>query len=75
MEIVDLEGILNEMHELKKQACALDSNEEENVNKLALIEDAINRTNQDLNLLREKQSYETAFKARAKWYEQGGKVK
>ena len=27
-QIADLEGILNEMHELKKQVCALDSNEE-----------------------------------------------
>ena len=37
-EIAELESTLNEMHELKKQACALDSNVEENVNKLALIE-------------------------------------
>ena len=34
---------------------------------------AINITNHDLNLLREKQSSETAFKARANWYEQGDK--
>ena len=37
-EIANLEGILNEMHELKKQACTLDSNEEENINKFALID-------------------------------------
>ena len=36
-----------------------------NVNKLALIENAINRLNQDLSLLIDKQSSEIAFKARA----------
>ena len=72
-EIAELESTLNEMHELKKQACALVSNVEENVNKLALIEKAINRLNQDLSLLRDKQSSEIKFKARAKWYDQGEK--
>ena len=61
------------MHELKKQACARDSNVEENVNKLALIEKTINTLNQDLSLLRDKQSSEISFKARAKWYDQGEK--
>ena len=43
------------------------------MNKLALIEKAINRLNQDLSLLRDKQSSEIKFKARAKWYDQGEK--
>ena len=37
-EIAELESTLNEMHELKKQACALNSNVEENMNKQEIEE-------------------------------------
>ena len=36
---------------------------------LILIDNAISRTNNDLYILRQRQSADTAFKAKAKWYE------
>jgi hypothetical protein len=40
---------------------------------MELIDSAINRTKSDLELLREKSSSETKFRARAKWFELGEK--
>jgi exonuclease III len=71
-EIKDLEKVLNEMCELKSKACSLD-NEEEKLLKIELIDGAINRTNSDLKLLREKRSAETNFRAKAKWSDLGEK--
>ena len=71
-EISDLKKILNEMHDLKTQACTLDDDDEK-ANKISLIENTIHRTNSDLMILREKQSKETSFRARANWFDQGEK--
>ena len=67
-EIVDLEKIINEMCDLKSKACSMD-NLEERALKMDLIDSAINCINSDLRMLREKQSSETKFKARAKWFD------
>ena len=43
------------------------------LNKISLIEGTINRTNNDLGILREKQSKDTNFRSRANWSERGEK--
>ena len=67
-----LEDSLNAMHKLKTDACALVDGCER-LEKINLINGAINRLRNDLTLLREKQSAETRFRARAKWFEHGEK--
>ena len=69
-EILDLESTLNEMCELRTKASSIIGINER---KLDLIEGAIGRTDNDLRILREKQSSETNFRARAKWFEYGEK--
>ena len=71
-EIVELEESLNDMHNLKVKACALVDPVEKR-RKSVLIDAAINRLDGDLRILRLKQSSETAFRARANWYEHGEK--
>ena len=67
-DIEDLEKLVNEMHELKERACRL-GNSEERDRKIQATNEAINRVKDDLNVLREKTSAETNFRARAKWFE------
>ena len=50
---------------LKSKACSID-NEEEMAVKIDLIDGAINRTNSDLRILREKSSAVTKFRAKGK---------
>ena len=72
LEISDLEGTLNELQLLKATACSLEQNVSNKL-KLLHISDAINRVSNDIGVLWEKQSSETAFRARAKWYDLGEK--
>ena len=74
-EILELEKDLNDMHELKTQACGISGINvmNERREKINLITSAINRIESDLNLLRDKKSVETAFRSRANWFEYGEK--
>jgi hypothetical protein len=67
-EIKELEECLKKMHNFKVKTCSLDD-EGEKTRKSLLINAAKNRIDGDLRLLRLKQSSETAFRARANWYE------
>ena len=71
-EIGELEESLNDMHKLKVKACSLEDRIEK-TRKSELIDAAINRLDEDLRVLRLKQSAETAFRAKANGYEQGEK--
>jgi hypothetical protein len=71
-EISELELILNEMHALKNKLCNIENPVNKQI-KIQLIDEAISRTNDDLRILREKQSSDTNFRARAKWFEFGEK--
>ena len=71
-EIAELENDLNEMHELKVKACELEKSCKM-TRKINLIESAINHIDNDLRTLRAKQSAETSFRTRARWYEHGEK--
>ena len=70
--ISEIEESLDDMHKLKCAACAVLDNQDRET-KVGLITDAIDRLNNDLTLLREKQSASTSFKSRAKWFDQGEK--
>ena len=63
-EIAKMEISINEMQNLKASTNCMVKNHEVN-HKLGLIERAISRLNNDLTILREKQSSETAFRSRA----------
>ena len=63
---------MNELHSLKASACER-VNPVDKINKVSIIEDAIIRTNNDLDILRRKQTDETTFRAKARWYEYGEK--
>jgi hypothetical protein len=71
-EIKKLEESLNDMHNLKVEACGL-VDIDEKTRKSVLVDAAIKRLDGDLRILRLKQSSETAFRARANWYEHGEK--
>ena len=60
------------MHKLKCTACNVLDNQVRET-KVRLINEAIDRLNNDLALLREKQSASISFKSRAKWFDQGEK--
>ena len=68
-----MEESVNEMHELKVSACAAPESQVRD-RKVGLIDDAIARLVSDFTLLREKQSAKRAFRAKAKWFEQGEKT-
>ena len=63
-EISDLEVQLNDMKVIKEKACILDD-EVIGMRKVDLIEGAIVQIQNGLSVLREKQSAETSFRARA----------
>ena len=71
-DIEELEDSVNEMHGLNVSACASPESQARD-RKVGLINDAITRLVNDLTLLREKQSAKRAFRAKAKWFEQGEK--
>jgi hypothetical protein len=71
-EIVEVEESLNDMHNLKIKACSLDD-EVERIRKSRMTDAATNRIDGDLRFVKLKQTSETAFKARANWYECGDK--
>ena len=70
--ISEIEENLDDMHKLKCKACVVLDNQDRET-KVGLINDAIDRMNNDLILLREKQSASTSFKSRARWFDQGEK--
>jgi hypothetical protein len=67
-EIVELEERLNDKRNLKAKSCAL-VNPVEKRRKSVFINATINRLDCDLRIPRLKQSSETAFRARANWYD------
>ena len=70
--ISEIEENLDDIHKLKSTACVVLKDQERGT-KVGLITETIDRLNNDLALLREKQSASTAFKARARWFDQGEK--
>ena len=71
-EIVELENLLNEMQALRVKAVAVETRNDR-INKVDIIDNAIIRTKNDLAIMRETQSKESSFKARAKWFDKGEK--
>ena len=71
-EIEDLEKEINDMHELKIKASEITEVERRD-EVVQLSEMAINSMEDDLKILRIKQSQNTQFRAKAKWYEYGEK--
>ena len=75
-EIEALEAELKEMHKLKEKACdELNCNKEIslNIKCITLVCNVISRIMNDILVLREKQSSDTAFRAKAKWFDLGEK--
>ena len=70
--IIELESELNDMKLLKEKVCSL-RDEVTRTRRSDLIDRAVERLQNDLGILREKQSAETAFRSKANWYEFGEK--
>ena len=66
-EIEEVDKNLDNLHNLKVKACSLDD-EVEKTRMANLIDAATNKIDEDLGIVRLKQSSETAFRARAYWY-------
>ena len=71
-EIKELEDEINEMHALKIDISNISEIERRN-ELIQLSNMAINSMEDDLKILRNKQSSNTSFRAKSKWYEYGEK--